>query len=148
MKCLFWKSTSKMVTLVQEPNPRAVLMLLVWMRFLSCTFPHATSTPEHQPAVYFRCRHTDVPDTWVICAVFWRKRDLTPASEVCCLDSFPIQWDICVQTLLLEVADMDVLSAVSSCSWAPSFCEEKHLSHVSLLWKKRVMNTDWFDILE
>lgn len=59
---------------------------------------------------------------------------MTPASEVSLLlDSFPIEWDTCVQTLLLEVADVDVLTAVCSCSWAPSFCEEKHLSHVSLL---------------
>lgn len=48
-KCIF-----RMGTLVQEPNLRAVLKLLIWMRFLSCAFTHPTGTPEHQPAVYFR----------------------------------------------------------------------------------------------
>lgn len=53
-KCIF-----KTGTLVQEPNPRAVLMFLVWMRFSSCTFPHPIRNPEHQPAVYFRVQaHT------------------------------------------------------------------------------------------
>lgn len=64
---------------------------------------------------------------------------MTPASEVCLLFGFiphTVGYVGSEVTLLLEVADVDVLTAVSSCSWAPSFCEEKHLSHVSLLRKK------------
>lgn len=123
----------QMVTLVQEPNPRAVLMFLVWMTFLSCTFPHPTSTSEHQPTPYFRVQAHRCP---------WHLSDFCTGGKGIWhqLLKFAVwihpSWDICVQTLLLEVAGMDVLTAVSSCSWAPGFCEEKHLSHISLLWKK------------
>lgn len=133
-KCIF-----KMGTLVQEPNLRAVLMIPVWMRFLSCAFPHPTGTPEHQPAVYFRvqvhrcpCHLSDfcsVLEEKGFDASFWSlfAVRIHPHTEGCMGSEV---------TLLLEVADVDVLTAVSSCSWAPSFCEEKHLSRVSLLRKK------------
>lgn len=47
------KCILKMGTLVREPNLRVVLMFLVWMRDLNWAFPHPTSIPKHQPAVYF-----------------------------------------------------------------------------------------------
>lgn len=128
-KCIF-----KTGTLVQKPNSRAILMFMVWMRFLSCAFPHPTSTPEHQPAVYFRVQAHRCP---------WHLSDFCSVLEEKGFDaSFWSLFAVCIHSLnsgmhvLLEVADVDVLTAVSSCSWAPSFCEEKHLSHVSVLWKK------------
>lgn len=63
-------------TFEQEPNLRGVLMFLVRMRDLNCALPHPTSTPKHQPAVYFEVGCIAVYDTWVISALCWRKRDL------------------------------------------------------------------------
>lgn len=63
-------------TLEQEPNLRGVLMFLVRMRDLNCALPHPTSTPKHQSAVYFEAGCIAVYDTWVISALYWKKRDL------------------------------------------------------------------------
>ena len=126
-----------MGTFVQEL--RIVLMFLVWMRDLNWVFPYPTRTPQHKHAVYFRVGHITVHDTWMISTMYWRKRDLSPASEVCLLFGFFPHTVGCVcseETFWLEGADVGALTAVASCSWVPSFCEEKHLSHGFLLWKE------------
>lgn len=124
----------KMGTLVEEPNPRAVLMFLVWMRFLSCTFPHPTGTLEHQPAVYFRVQAHRCP--WHLshfCVLLEEKGFDASFWNLFAFGFIP-------HTVGYVCSDSSAgggwCGCVNCCSWAPSFCEEKHLSHVSLLWKK------------
>lgn len=63
-------------TLEQEPNLRGVLMFLVRVRDLNFALPHPKSTTKHQPAVYFGVGCIGAYDTWVISALYWKKRDL------------------------------------------------------------------------
>lgn len=90
------KCTFKMGTLVQESNPRALLMFLIWMRFLSCAFPHPTSTPWASACCLFQSACTEMSlmlESFLLCTGgkgIWRQL----LKFVCRLDSFPTQWSI------------------------------------------------------